>query len=69
MDLLMDINTGNIIINIDEDIRWQHHRIIVNFRDSGSCRRRTVPVPEIVCTINSTFRISNPVSVLLKLIL
>ena len=40
MDLLMDINTCNIIINIDEDIRWQHHRIIVNFRDSGSCRRR-----------------------------
>ena len=31
MDLLMDINTCNIIINIDEDIRWQHHRIIVNF--------------------------------------
>ena len=39
---------------------------IVNFRDSGSCRRRTVPALEIVRTINSTFRISNPVSVLLK---
>ena len=66
MDLLMDINTCNIIINIDEDIRWKNHRIIVNFRDSGSCRCRTDPALEIVRTINSTFRISNPVSVLLK---
>ena len=31
------------------------------------CRFRSVPALEIVRTINSTFRISNPVSVLLNI--
>ena len=27
----METNTCNIIINIDEDERWQQHRAIINF--------------------------------------